>query len=535
MILNFRRKIKLPKTKLLLGIFALMSWHFASAQQNVMTLNQEVLNRYEELLNQKEVQFHSSVKPWLASDLRKWTNVDSVQRSMDLFEKFINRKPTDTVEKKQFNIEAGLLFNLKPGYEFSETINQNTFGTSIGANVGGYFGSKFGFNVNYLTANSSYPQYLQNYIDNNSIVPGEGYAFGTSLGNHYKNASGYVFYTPSDHFNFQLGHGRNFWGDGYRSLLLSDAANDYSYFKITTTIWKLKYVVLYSNFKDVRNTDGTFWKFHNKYGTLHYLSWNLTKRLNISLFEAVIWQGKDTLNSRGFDVNYLNPVIFFRPVEYSLGSSDNSLMGLSFRLKAAKKLQIYGQLILDEFLLSEVKSGNGWWANKQGAQVGFKWFDALVDNLSLQAEFNFVRPYTYSHSSTLQNYGHFNQPLAHPMGANFLESVSILRYQNKRWSIQDKMIYAKYGEDLAGVNYGRDIYESNINRPSEHGHYIANKNPAELIHNDLKFTYMISPASNLLFEAGVVHRIQSSVSNKFTTYYIYIGLRTALYNTYHDF
>jgi len=535
MTLNFRRKIKLFRTKLLPGIFALMSWHFVSAQHNVMTLNLEALNRYEKLLNHKDVQFHSSVKPWLASDLEKWINVDSVQKSMDLFEKFINQKPTDTVNKKQFNIEAGLLFNLKPGFEFSNTINQNTFGTFIGANVTGNLESKFGFNVNYLTANSSYPQYLQNYIDSNSIVPGEGYSFSTNSGHHYKNASGYIFFTPSDNFSFQLGHGRNFWGDGYRSLLLSDLANDYSYFKITTTIWKLKYVNLYCNFKDVRNTDGTFWKFPNKYGTLHYLSWNLTKRLNISLFEAVIWQGRDTLNSRSFDVNYLNPVIFFRPVEYSLGSSDNSLMGLSFRLKTTKKLQIYGQLILDEFLLSAVKSGNGWWANKQGAQLGFKWFDALVTNLSLQTEFNFVRPFTYSHSSTLQNYGHFNQPLAHPLGANFLELVSILRYQIKRWSIQDKMIFAKYGENLAGVNYGGDIYESNIDRPSDYGHYTANKNPTELIHNDLKFTYMIHPYINLLFEAGAIHRIQSSANRKFTTDYIYIGLRTALYNTYHDF
>ena len=29
------------------------------------------------------------------------------------------------------------------------------------------------------------------------------------------------------------------------------------------------------------------------------------------------------LNKNGFDINYLNPIIFFRPVEYSLNSPNN--------------------------------------------------------------------------------------------------------------------------------------------------------------------------------------------------------------------
>ena len=43
----------------------------------------------------------------------------------------------------------------------------------------------------------------------------------------------------------------------------------------------------------------------------HYLSWNVSKRFNLGLFESVLWTNT---NDRGFDVNYLNPLYFFVPL-----------------------------------------------------------------------------------------------------------------------------------------------------------------------------------------------------------------------------
>ena len=47
-----------------------------------------------------------------------------------------------------------------------------------------------------------------------------------------------------------------------------------------------------------------------KWASSHLLSYNVNKWLNLSLFESVIWQDKDTLINRGLDINYLNPFIF---------------------------------------------------------------------------------------------------------------------------------------------------------------------------------------------------------------------------------
>ena len=54
---------------------------------------------------------------------------------------------------------------------------------------------------------------------------------------------------------------------------------------------------------------------------------------------------------------YLNPIIFLRPVEYSLNSSDNALMGLNWKFKSTNNSHIYGQFVIDEFSQPPLSSG----------------------------------------------------------------------------------------------------------------------------------------------------------------------------------
>ena len=174
--------------------------------------------------------------------------------------------------------------------------------------------------------------------------------------------------------------------------------------KIESEFWKVKYVNLYSMHVD--NYNG---QENKKFSSTHTLSWNINKAINLSIFESVVWAAKDSLNQRNFDINYLNPIIFFRPVEYSIGSADNSFLGANLKLRFFKKHIFYGQLLVDEFLLNELRSGNGWWANKYGFQFGYKVFDLFgIKGLGAQIEYNEVRPFTYSHVVSQQNYGHMN-------------------------------------------------------------------------------------------------------------------------------
>jgi hypothetical protein len=94
---------------------------------------------------------------------------------------------------------------------------------------------------------------------------------------------------------------------------------------------------------------------------------------------------------------------------------------------------------------------------------GWKNFDA-------QVEYNFVRPFTYSHYDSVANYTHYNQPLAHPLGANFNETILIFRYQPlPKWTGQLKTIFWTQGIDSVNSNFGSDIFKINTTR--SHGDY----------------------------------------------------------------
>jgi len=413
-----------------------------------------------------------------------------------------------------------------------------------GVALKGNIQDKFSFNGTFIAGNSSFPSYLDTFITATDIVPGMGAAYSSKRGYSYQYYSGYLSYSPNKIFNFQIGKGKHFWGDGYRSLFLSDVSNAYPFMKISATVWKLKYVSLFTWMKDVTNPSHLKKDFLNKYGSFHYLSWNATKRINIALFESIIWQGTDSNRVRSFDVNYLNPVIFFRPVEYSLGSSDNAFLGASFKIKvgARQRQQFYGQLILDEFLLKEVLARfnnpvkSGWWANKQGVQFGFKNFDLFaIKNLTIQTEINAVRPYTYTHGSVQQNYAHYNQPLAHPLGANFTESVTFLNYQYKKWAFETQFLYAIYGKDVNGINYGHNIFASYNTRPNDYGNKFYQGLKTNLLYSKIKIGYYLIPSANLLAEAGIAIRQEKNSASALSSNFVFIGIKTGLINRYSDF
>ncbi len=507
-----------------------------------MPLEEGTIRTYESLSCIKSSAFHSSIKPFLRSDLMHSIDVDSVENSLDLIYKINKRiSQNDSLSKSKNDtfsyrfIEVSPLFFLHSGYENGDT--ERAFsGSAIGAMVNASFGKKVFFSADFTTANSGFPNFIQQFADSTGVVPSSAHSFSTKAGSHYKTFSGYFSYSPSHFFNFQLGHGKNFWGEGYRSLLLSDVAPNYSYFKITSGFWKIKYVNLFANFKDVRQPYKDYWHFKNKFGTFHYLSWHISPSIDAGLFESVIWQAKDTLNSRGYDVNYLNPVIFYRPVEYSLGSADNSLIGLNLRFKITNHFQVYSQLIVDEFLVKEVRANNGWWANKYGGQLGFKYFDAFgLKGFFLQSEFNEVRPYTYSHGSTLQNYAHFNQPLAHPLGANFSEVLGIMRYTVRNFSFEIKSVISRQGTDSAGKNFGGDIYQSYNSIPQQYGNKTGQGVSTVLMFNEANASFLIYPKLNLKIEIGALSRTKYVQNHSFHTLYFWAGIKTSLYNLYRDF
>ncbi|HOU98318.1 MAG TPA: hypothetical protein PLP65_05680 [Bacteroidales bacterium] len=336
---------------------------------------------------------------------------------------------------------------------------------------------------------------------------------------------GSVYWQALPYLSFQAGVGNHFLGDGYRSLFLSSNTSPYPFILGTAKIWKVEYLVLYSFLNEPA------WKYFNqpykrKNSTLHYLSWNINKRLNINAFEAVVWQVHDSIGNRGFDVNYINPIIFFRPIEFSIGSPDNVIMGMGFRYRIFKNTHIYSQLLLDEFKLSEIKAKNGWWGNKFGLQAGIKTYRLFgSDKWFALMECNTVRPFTYSHSDYLSNWGHMHQPLAHPLGANFIEWVAQSSYKLKKWTFAVQFIYQRQGQSNAQFNAGNNIYLSyNANR-QEYGNYLLIGSNYEVKNIDFRIYYLLKKSWHLraFAQIGLLNETTKNLASP-SNFYFHFGL-----------
>jgi hypothetical protein len=507
-----------------------------SAQQLNYTLNRDYLYGYDNYFNNKEEKFQTFVKPYRYADLNKVT--DSSAAFPDFFAGRKTKK--ENAKKKKFDINIFPLLTSQVGYQ-ATSISRSTSDLAIGGNVMGNIGNKFSFNFKALAGRATFNSYMDSIINATHVIPGIGYAYRANNDTvnraySYQYFSGYLSYSPNKIFNFQLGKDKQFWGDGYRSLFLSDVSAPYPYFKITTSVWKFNYVNLYTIMNDATNSSGLKKDWSRKYATFHYLGINVTKRINIGLYESIIWQGTDSNRYRGYDINYMNPIIFFRPTEYSLGSSDNTAIGFSFKIKLFEKQQLYGQLFVDDFSLKEALQHKGFWQNKEAFQVGFKSFDVLkIKRLNFQTEFNYARPYTYSHGSSLQNYSNLNQPLTHPLGANFMESATFLNYRYKRVFVEAKCIYAVYGADSTGTDFGKNIFTSYKKHPAEFGNYVGQGIKTNLITTSLRGAYILDSRMNLKIEAGLSYRIEQTSTYTKQIPYIFIGIKTDLGNLYSDF
>ncbi|TND09561.1 MAG: hypothetical protein FD123_1152 [Bacteroidetes bacterium] len=506
--------------------------------QYYLPLDRDHTNAYERALNSRFVNQHTAIKPYRDQQLEPLRDSITGYKIPGIRPTADSRKKNDSVASKPSKSDIGIngILDLRGGFDAAGKSPLMEF--AGGLRIDGNYTNKLAWDLRFAAGTSALSGYQDSMAKYMRVAPGWGdRAYMSDTGRYaWQHASGYVSWVPNKVFSFQAGRDKHFWGDGYRSLFLSDAGGAYPFLKINASIWKLQYTSLYAMHTDMTDPLGVKNNFRSKFGTFHYISWNATKRLNIGVFEAVVWQGEDENRYRGFDPNYLNPLIFFRPVEYSLGSSDNAMLGFAFKLKAAKSLQFYGQLILDEFYLKEIKARNGWWANKQGGQVGFKGFNLFkVKNLDIQGEVNVVRPYTYAHGSVQQNYGHANVSLAHPQGANFAEAVGFLRYRKNRLLVEGKLLACRYGLDTAGLDYGHNIFVSYLQRPNEYGNTLFQGLQTDLVQAELRAAWLLYPPVNLKIEAALVMRTEENVQWSDKNAWFWLGIRTGLFNDYRDF
>jgi hypothetical protein len=528
------------KITLLLGII-IFTIQIAKAQAVYLPLSYQFDQKFNSTIYSINTSVHTSLKPFLIdSALTPRYNalmnlgVDTNKKDW-VSRKLINEHLFD-VKEKDYTFYGDYLPDLTLGRDFTATNKayQNTYLNTRGYQLSATIGDKFYFYTSGYENQGTFPLYYSTAIDKIDLVPGQAYSreFTTP---DWSYATSILSYTPIKQLNITLGVDKTFIGDGYRSVLLSDYTTSYPLLRLTANLGKVQYMMMWAYLEDleVAQFDDTG-NNRRKWGMFHYLDWNVTNRLSLGFFNALIAEEADDVgNYHGFDANYVNPIF----LSSSLGPSaqpDNALVGFTGKYKILDKTAIYGQLLFDRFKAGDFFSTSNT-DNTGSVQLGIRGADLFkVKGFNYLFEYNAVKPYTYSSGQVITNYSEYSAPLGDPLGANFREFVGILNYSVGRLDFSGQINYAEYGLDpTSDTDYGGDLTKAIP--PTAGTTTIGQGLSTKLYYAEGKVAFIINPKYNLRFELGALYRDQVNTQGNLKTTWLTFGLRSSFRDLYTDF
>ncbi len=472
--------------------------------------------RQRAILADTELIVHTSMQPFIykkrvPDTLKKYGyGMDPFSDKL-FYENLIELRHTDKSSgyNRKFNLDINPIFNFSYGKDIIDTATARVSYNTRGIWIRGELGKKLFFETAFIENQSFMERYVYNWAFYASVVPGQG-RWKNFKGGGYDYASSYgvLHYAASKNFFVRLGHGKQKIGNGYRSLLLSDNAFNYPYVQFTASFFKNKIqfsqtYALLMNLNDggSKTPPGTERIFQKKAATFQHLSWHTSKYLDVYLFQGTIWKATDSSNTMHLDPLYANPVMFTNLAKFGFNNVNHILVGGGFEARPLNKLAVYSQFMYDG------KSAAN--EDNSGFQGGIKYFDALgLRNLFMQAEYNRLNGSAYYSSKSAQDYSHYNQVLTTPAWLPN-EFVGIVSYYYKKVFVQLK------------ENYFTD-----------------NTSKRTTSNFDGKIGYLFNAHYNMNLYAGCTFRTYDfgTAGTKLSlTQIFYIGFKTSLYNTYHDF
>jgi hypothetical protein len=349
----------------------------------------------------------------------------------------------------------------------------------------------------------------------------------------------YLSWEAAKFLDVSVGNGKQFYGEGYRSLALSDNAYAYPYLRLNTHFWKIQYTNIWASQQNLRREEVTGHILPTrKFMAVQILQYRIHKKWDISFYESIIWTKTQSGGNKTWDLNYLNPAVFYHPVNYSLNSMGNALMALNLKYKLNSNYTLYGQLMIDDFNSEGLRKGNGFFQNKVGGQLGMKAYDFLgVKGFFLLAEGNAIRPYAYGNRQPELNYSHQGQALAHPAGANLLEGVLIFNYMRNGWIWESKTVLRGMGRDYwYDSHFGSNIMldESGIQEYS-YGNTFLQGRPSTRLMQDIRIAKVLHTPSRLTAECVFRYADpENPLHYRESGFQFLFGVRCQLYNYYRD-
>jgi hypothetical protein len=424
-----------------------------------------------------------------------------------------------------------LQFRLNPLMDFTygqekgadDYLYRNTRGFMISGSSYG----KISFSTAFYENQGRFPSWVVERYTQRSVVPGQGAAkaFGTNAWD-FAWSEGHLMAEALPGLLLETGYGKTFFGDGYRSLLQSDYAFVHPWLGYRYYHGRFFIASQVHSYIDRVKPDGGLRGTPRKTSSWHYLGYR-NPWMEISLLEANLYSNPDSSDRFHWQAEFFNPLPFIN----SFAGRGNNLYGINLKIVPVPSLQFYGQLLLDE-LDSKKLLHSRTLKNKTGFQAGIKYFDVFsVTNLYLQVEYNQVRPWAYAAGRVSQSWTHYNEPLQHPLGANFRELALMLDYRLGRFIINSAYTLAVQGSTGTGNGTGIELITPST--PASTG--LLEDYTFTIRNAELGLNWLLNPAWNLQLGINFHYREKKNEIFHQSAQVFSISLRTGLGNFYTDY
>ncbi|MCB9183225.1 MAG: hypothetical protein H6591_04850 [Flavobacteriales bacterium] len=514
-------------------LFALLSVAHLIAQQNDIPLQRDFYIDVERNAARLDTVVHTGLKPVMQrrADL---TNVMGHRVDNEKYYYWLTLKLFKehflVVDEGDFHLTVDPLFHQEYGFDLGDQTSYvdttRLYFNTRGFWVAGDIGKRLSFQTMVHESRGALPQFLFRQVFATDALSGQGrvkYFDGRKVDFGWSQAT--VSYAATDWLNVQVGHGKHFVGHGYRSVLLSDHAPPAPYLQLSAlsrnrrwqyTTWHAK--LLHGVTKDDRLPAGESSEslFYWMRARFNHLSVNLG-RAQLGLFEATLFRNIDSDGVRPFNAMELNPIIGANTLVFGLGKGNKCLVGADLRVKLTDKAYVYGQYATDA-------------PGRMAWQAGARLFDVLRKDLHLQVEYNAATPFMYMSTPAQQSYQHEGLALAHPLGTAFTELVGIADAGFGRFAVQLKANLASYEQEpSAAYNHGTSLELPDEEVASPEGTITRNQ-----LVLDLNASYLFNPNTNLRFVLGCLRRDAPDTADGLQSTYVYMALRTSVFNRYYD-
>lgn len=488
------------------------------SQEFVLPLNNQ-FSKEEALLNIPDY-VHTSVRPIRTEvlySLKVREAWDEPERKKSWLMRKLKQESLIKVDSGDFKLR------IDPLYDFYFADIENASGDGVltngrGVLVRGAIGAKFTYYSSFMENQSYFPEYLDSYVDYAGMVPGSGRTKPfKKTGYDYAMASGFLSYTPFKNLHFMAGHFKQFIGEGYRSLLLSDNAFNYPFLRASYNFWKHKLEYTYSiaslrQLERLPATKSTEPQLISKWMSYNYLTFKPNKFIELGVFESFIWQRWDSTGTKAVQTTALLPVLGLNTASYGLNAGrNNGLIGFNLKVNPIKGITAYSQYVKGNF------------SKEDAFQLGLKVYNLGLKNLKARLEYNTVSGFMYTGRNRFLSYGHYGQSLTHIQGRDFDELYFELNYMIKDFFVRAQV--SSYNVQRDSLAWQSQDLSSMYRNP------VINE---QVSFQDFQLGYLINPSYNLNIALG--YRKRMGEHDDFgENSWLYLVLRTSLNRQYFDF